>query len=55
MLNSPEKKGLEAEQSHKKPLQLKRQEVMKAVHGGRRASLDSNTWELDATGLADEM
>ena len=32
MLDSPGKKRLETEQFHKKPLQLKRQEVMKAAY-----------------------
>lgn len=34
MLGSPGKKGLEAERFNKKPLQLKRQEMMKTVHWG---------------------
>lgn len=34
MLDSPGKKGLEAEQFNKESLQLKRPEVMKAEHRG---------------------
>lgn len=38
MLDSPEKEGLEAKHFPKNPSQFKRQEVMMAVHWGRRAS-----------------
>ena len=42
MFNRPEKRGLEAEKFHKRPLKLQRQEVREAMHWGRsRSAQDS--------------